>query len=546
MSELKQYEEHLRTEHSNHATGEYENSMISAGESALDSPDRCCPICLLSIETTGALQNHIALHLERFAIFSIPRSVDGKDDINEGDSEKANRAAEGSREHDFDQDSNFDRDHDEESSASSVATRRVEFQRKFCQTVLNLSKAKGASVSMTIHESMQSAIMKWMGNRYQEQLTQDIMHDRAVMHLDNGEMKVAETMFQQMQAIRILVLGKEHPLTLASMQGLTSTYSKQGRHDDAIRLGREVWEIQEKVLGHVHPDTCFSMENLVTMLLEQNILEEAEKLSSELIRLRREMYGKVHSDTIRAMAILSATYCRQNRFKDAEELADQVLRLCRQIPGAIDIPYKILNSLCDLLGNMGKFEDLEWLLAQSWNSRNFKKTLLATIYSIGCLLIETKFINNHVEEAINLAEDVAYNLIRVLGVLDPTTVKMKNLLSSLYTSWSRHTQAMNVHYTILRDITSDSGDEIPRNELCEAAISQIELLRRTYQRLGTGGWDKDSKLYSDLFQQLNVKFEGEETWKSAPSEIKNPAKWQAFGADDLGVWQRPKSFKFMP
>ncbi|KAB5586279.1 hypothetical protein GE09DRAFT_1166719 [Coniochaeta sp. 2T2.1] len=54
-------------------------SLIRASECTSDDSDRPCPVCLFSTEKTADMSKHIALHLERIALFSIPRSV-GEDD----------------------------------------------------------------------------------------------------------------------------------------------------------------------------------------------------------------------------------------------------------------------------------------------------------------------------------------------------------------------------------------------------------------------------------------------------------------------------------
>ncbi|KAF3223550.1 hypothetical protein TWF106_004940 [Orbilia oligospora] len=65
-----------------------------------------CPICLVWIGDMGALQKHIALHLERFAIFSLPRDVQLTND-NETGSIDANVNWEGSRDENFDENSQW-------------------------------------------------------------------------------------------------------------------------------------------------------------------------------------------------------------------------------------------------------------------------------------------------------------------------------------------------------------------------------------------------------------------------------------------------------
>ncbi|TVY26904.1 Annexin [Lachnellula hyalina] len=65
------------------------------------------------------------LHLERFSLFSLPRSVDQEnEDSNDGFSDKANTAFEGSRNEDFDSDVDVEGEHDQTTSAAGVARAR--------------------------------------------------------------------------------------------------------------------------------------------------------------------------------------------------------------------------------------------------------------------------------------------------------------------------------------------------------------------------------------------------------------------------------------
>lgn len=160
---------------------------------------------------------------------------------------------------------------------------------------------------------------------------------------------------------------------------------------------------------------------------------------------------------------------------------------------------------------------------------------------IGRLLVETQFSRKHIEEAIHLCEDMTYNVRRVWGSLDSTTIEMQILLSSFYTSSSQHAKAMRIHEELLRETIRDAGDELSEAEACRIALQQIEFLKRTYQRLGK--WDKDPSIYVDLFHRLSQEFDGESAWKAA--KLQSVDKWQPKGADELGVWHRPASFEFM-
>jgi hypothetical protein len=52
-----------------------------------------------------------------------------------------------------------------------------------------------------------------------------------------------------------LVLGDEHPATLAARDNLARVTGLQGRHREAEPMFREVLAEQEKLLGGQHPDT---------------------------------------------------------------------------------------------------------------------------------------------------------------------------------------------------------------------------------------------------------------------------------------------------
>ncbi|KAF3250365.1 hypothetical protein TWF128_007521 [Orbilia oligospora] len=101
---LSDYQEHIFDGHLSSDGNVPINLIIQSNESTLTTPDRPCPICLAWIDDMGALQKHIALHLERFAIFSLPRDVHFTDDHETG-SIDANVNWEGSRDENFDEDS---------------------------------------------------------------------------------------------------------------------------------------------------------------------------------------------------------------------------------------------------------------------------------------------------------------------------------------------------------------------------------------------------------------------------------------------------------
>jgi tetratricopeptide (TPR) repeat protein len=80
-----------------------------------------------------------------------------------------------------------------------------------------------------------------------------------------------------------LVLGREHPETLTSMNNLALVLSEQGKYEEAETIHRQTLELARKVLGREHPNTLISMNNLASVLSDQGKHEEAERIHRSII-----------------------------------------------------------------------------------------------------------------------------------------------------------------------------------------------------------------------------------------------------------------------
>ncbi|KAL6897542.1 hypothetical protein GGI43DRAFT_96601 [Trichoderma evansii] len=70
---LEAYEEHVEDHHKDEAA----SSKMAI--SAIKNFNRSCPVCSIVLGSVQKLQSHIALHLERFAMFSLPRHADNNE-----------------------------------------------------------------------------------------------------------------------------------------------------------------------------------------------------------------------------------------------------------------------------------------------------------------------------------------------------------------------------------------------------------------------------------------------------------------------------------
>jgi len=88
-------------------------------------------------------------------------------------------------------------------------------------------------------------------------------HDLAIAYEENGQVKDAVRLLEQVVAIQERVLAEDHPDRLASQHALAGAYQADGQVKDAVRLLEQVVAIREQVLAEDHPDRPVSEAALV-------------------------------------------------------------------------------------------------------------------------------------------------------------------------------------------------------------------------------------------------------------------------------------------
>lgn len=160
-------------------------------------------------------------------------------------------------------------------------------------------------------------------------------------------------------------------------------------------------------------------------------------------------------------------------------------------------------------------------------------------------MVQARYLNASKErrsEAIRLCEDICYNLRRTRGALDPTALKMSDLLSQLYTNMGHYREAQGIHENILRLVVEgDDGDDRTLDTMESGdARRQVELLKQSYLRLR--GWDKSPEIYKDLIDGLRAmpEFKGKPEWK----DVRPVNEWNPKEAvsETLGKFEAPKTW----
>ncbi|CAD0095119.1 unnamed protein product [Aureobasidium vineae] len=233
----------------------------------------------------------------------------------------------------------------------------------------------------------------------------------------------------------------------------------------------------------------------------------------------------------------------------SREIMAEVLNACKTLEiNFSQLHDHELNDLVELLGDQENYKELDIILESLWKSRSGQKNWSEdTLINLGERLVVSRHLasdKGHSHRAIHLAEDITYNLRRVLGGLHPHTMKMSNLLSQLYTGAKLYGDALNVHEEILQLIVSgDDGDDRTIDTVsAKTARQQVDLLKAAYQR--NGGWVKSADFYKRLVTDLTKMFS-----KTADFQNIQPVKdWQAKSDNttaSLGVFEKPQQWMFV-
>ena len=205
----------------------------------------------------------------------------------------------------------------------------------------------------------------------------------------------------------------------------------------------------------------------------------------------------------------------------------------------VALPIETLNILIVILGQQKNYADLEWILSDLWNARHQSRTTGAagssqgkwtthTTVTIGRRLVECRYMMNESRSALDLLEDICYNLRRVWGPLDNTTLSMESLRAAMYTSLGQNGEAMGVHEEILSHLTSDEIDldNVSAEKEASIAVAEMQAMRTSFLRNGAR-WpkNKDEGFYDELYHVVSEQVGKEKAWKDAKIEDVN--KWSA-------------------
>ena len=120
----------------------------------------------------------------------------------------------------------------------------------------------------------------------------------------------------------------------------------QGQYDQALPMHENCLENRKLVLGEDHPETLATMNHLANCYHYQGQYGKSEPLFEAVLQKRRAVLGEDHPHTLKTMNNLANTYQRQGQYYKAEPLLEACLKKMTAVLG-VDHPQS-LTSMNDL------------------------------------------------------------------------------------------------------------------------------------------------------------------------------------------------------
>ncbi|MCK2241592.1 MULTISPECIES: tetratricopeptide repeat protein [unclassified Crossiella] len=181
----------------------------------------------------------------------------------------------------------------------------------------------------------------------------NVLQDEADALRDSAKLAEAAEVFRQVADRRCVLLGPEHPDTLATRNNLANILAQQGELAAAEETYTALLADLPRVLGADHPDTLASRNNLANVLAQQGKLAEAEAAYTALLTDQLRVLGADHPDTLDCRNNLATALTQQGKLVLAQQTYQEVLAAQLRVRGE-DHPdtqrtKALLSGLADML-----------------------------------------------------------------------------------------------------------------------------------------------------------------------------------------------------
>ncbi|MEW4468963.1 tetratricopeptide repeat protein [Parasphingorhabdus sp. JC815] len=273
----------------------------------------------------------------------------------------------------------------------------------------------------------------------------------------------AEPLFAETLRVTREVLGDNHTLTLASLNGYADVLQNLGRTSEAEPLFAEALRLRREVLGERHPDTLESLSDYASVLQDLGRASEAEPLYAEALKLSQDEFGEEHAFTRLCLNQYASVLHELGRDKQAEPLYAEALRLSRKVLG--DKHFDTLAGLSGhamVLNSLGRTSEAEPLLSEALRLRRklFGEKHPDTIRGLNNYASVLQDLGRASEAEPLSAEALRFRR-EVLGEKHPDTINSLNNYASALQNLGRASEAEPLFAKALRHMRELFGEKHP-------------------------------------------------------------------------------------
>ena len=171
---------------------------------------------------------------------------------------------------------------------------------------------------------------------------------------DQGDLKEAKEYHERALAIWQQTLGPQHPKVGTSYNNLANVLRKQGDLNQAKEYHERALAIRQQILGPQHPDVASSYNNLATVLRNQGDLKQAKEYHERALAIKQQTLGPQHPDVASSYNNLATVLSDQGYLKQAKEYHERALAIRQQTLGPQHpVVASSYNNLATVLDDQG-------------------------------------------------------------------------------------------------------------------------------------------------------------------------------------------------
>jgi len=365
------------------------------------------------------------------------------------------------------------------------ANREATRSRQVARFLRDLLQGVGPSVALGQDTAMLRKILDKTALRLDQELTSqpdieaDLRTTIGTVYFDIGQYTNAEAMFRQALALRMKVLGNEHPDVASSLNDVANALREQGRFPEAEPLFRAALGKRKKLLGSEHPDVASSLNNLGNVVRQQGRFAEAETLYRQALAMRRNFLGRDHADVARTLNNLATALWEQGRQTEAETLYREALAMQKKLLGSEHPEVAgTLNNLAGVLREEGKLEEAEAVDRESLvRLRKLLGNEHPHVATSLCNLAQVLEDQGKLEQAEALHRQALAMRRKMLGSEHPDVANSILALANVLQDQSRWTEAETLHREALalrKKLLGSEHPDIARslNDLAQVVSAQ--------------------------------------------------------------------------